>query len=187
MSDPNPPFCFHSQGPDETWSAAHRLARVLPASGAVLSLIGNLGVGKTHFVKGLAEGLGFDAQQVTSPTFAIVNEYTGSGPTRLVHMDFYRLESEIALLEVGFIDLLEMQAVLAIEWGDRFPKALPADHIELYIERISATPDDDLRKVEGAEGDGAALEISSRRDFRAVPRGSGAREIIDRWRSEFAK
>ncbi len=183
MSDPNLPFCFHSQGPEDTLSAAQGLARVLPPTGIVLSLIGNLGAGKTHFVKGLARGMGLDERTVTSPTFALVNEYAGIGQTTLVHMDFYRLESEIALLEVGFIDLLELQAVLAIEWGDRFPGALPADHIELHIERPNPTSLEDREREYLVQG----LDGSSQRMFRAVPRGPAAREVVERWRSELAK
>ena len=67
-----------------------------PEGGFVLNLVGELGAGKTHFVKGLAAGLGIEADQVTSPTFAIVNEYDSRGRVGLIHLDFYRLESEMA-------------------------------------------------------------------------------------------
>jgi tRNA threonylcarbamoyladenosine biosynthesis protein TsaE len=128
-------FFFRSLEPDQTRKAACALARVLPAEGLVLSLSGGLGVGKTQFVKGLAQGLGLDASSVTSPTFAIVNEYRAATGLPLIHMDFYRLESEMALEEVGFLDLLAQRAILAIEWGDRFPHALPADRIDCRIHR----------------------------------------------------
>jgi tRNA threonylcarbamoyladenosine biosynthesis protein TsaE len=128
-------FSFHSQEPEQTRSAGVALARVLPGDGIVLSLSGELGAGKTQFVKGLAEGLGLDPNSVTSPTFAIVNEYRPTAGPPLIHMDFYRLESEMALEEVGFLDLLALGGVLAIEWGDRFPNSLPADRMEIQLDR----------------------------------------------------
>jgi len=131
-------FSFHSREPEQTQSAARALAQVIPEAGIVVSLSGDLGAGKTHFVKGLAVGLGLAADLITSPTFAIVNEYPAALGPRLIHMDFYRLESEIALEEVGFLDLLAMEAVLAIEWGERFAHALPADRIEIQIDRPTA-------------------------------------------------
>ena len=135
MTSEDSRFFFRSLEPDQTRKAACALARVLPAEGLVLSLSGDLGVGKTQFVKGLAQGLGLDAASVTSPTFAIVNEYRAATGLALIHMDFYRLESEMALEEVGFLDLLAQRAILAIEWGDRFPRALPADRIDCRIHR----------------------------------------------------
>jgi tRNA threonylcarbamoyladenosine biosynthesis protein TsaE len=180
---PKPLFSFRSLRPDDTRAAALSLARSLPAGGVVLSLVGELGVGKTHFVKGLAEGLGFDSGTVTSPTFAIVNEYAGESSTRLVHMDFYRLESEIALEDVGFIDLLEMDAVLAIEWGDRFPRALPPDHIELRIERPAASFSERVES-DSSRGEESA-DQSSTREFTATARGPRAEKIVRRWQFEY--
>jgi tRNA threonylcarbamoyladenosine biosynthesis protein TsaE len=185
VTEPILPFCFDSLGPDETLAAAHSLAQVIPRAGIVVNLIGSLGAGKTHFVKGLAEGLGLDPRAVTSPTFAIVNEYSGEGPEpdrapRLVHMDFYRLESETALEEVGFIDLLEMESVLAIEWGDRFPNALPADHLEVRIERLGS--DSETESVSLSPG-----EDRSRRGFQVIPRGVAAGRVLERWREDLEK
>ncbi len=135
MTSEDSHFSFRSLAPEQTRSAGVALARVVPGDGIVLSLSGGLGAGKTQFVKGLAEGLGLDPSFVTSPTFAIVNEYRPQTGPQLIHMDFYRLESEMALEEVGFLDLLALRAILAIEWGDRFPNALPADRMEIQLER----------------------------------------------------
>ena len=103
------------------------------AVGFVVGLVGPLGAGKTEWVKGLAAGLGADASLVTSPTFVIATEYPGPRP--LAHVDFYRLESEAAGEATGFVDRLEPGQGVAGEWCDRFPRALPADHIEVCIAR----------------------------------------------------
>jgi len=126
---------FASPDPETTASAARALAGCLPAQGCVLSLVGPLGAGKTAFVKGLAAGLQIDPGQVSSPTFVIANQYRGAGGRRLNHIDFYRLESADELLAAGWLDLLDRGATTAAEWGDRFPGELPADHVELRIER----------------------------------------------------
>ena len=117
-----------SESPDETRLIASEFARNLPA-GTVLSLVGDLGAGKTEFVKGLAIGLGFE-NEVTSPTFTLVHEYRG-GRLALFHMDFYRLNEEGELDEVGFDDYLMAGGVCAIEWGDKFPNRLPRDAIRI--------------------------------------------------------
>lgn len=102
----------------------------------VVALIGPLGAGKTEWVKGLAEGLGVDPRLVASPSFVIASEYPGR--RRLAHVDLYRIESEAELEATGFLDLLHPGAVVAVEWADRFPAALPADRIEVRIGREAA-------------------------------------------------
>jgi tRNA threonylcarbamoyladenosine biosynthesis protein TsaE len=99
------------------------------AAGMTLGLIGDLGVGKTEFVKGLALGLGIDTE-ITSPTFTILHEYRG-GRLPLFHMDFYRLREEWELDEIGFDEYLREGGVCAIEWGDKFPNRLPPDSMKV--------------------------------------------------------
>ena len=123
-----PPRSSESESPDETRLIASEFAGSLPA-GTTLSLIGDLGAGKTEFVKGLAIGLGFE-NEVTSPTFTVVHEYRG-GRLPLFHMDFYRLNEERELDEVGFDDYLIAGGVCAIEWGDKFPNRLPRDSVTI--------------------------------------------------------
>jgi tRNA threonylcarbamoyladenosine biosynthesis protein TsaE len=118
-----------SSNPEETRLIGSEF-RNAPA-GTVLSLIGDLGAGKTEFVKGLALGLGIDAE-VTSPTFTILHEYKG-GRLPLFHMDFYRLREERELDEIGFDEYLRAGGVCAIEWGDKFSDRLPPDSVEVFF------------------------------------------------------
>jgi tRNA threonylcarbamoyladenosine biosynthesis protein TsaE len=100
-----------------------------------VALAGPLGAGKTVFVKGLAEGLGIDPARVASPSFVIASEYEAPSGMRLAHVDLYRVESAAELETAGFLDLLEPGALVAVEWADRFPEALPDDRLELRLER----------------------------------------------------
>ena len=126
------PICdriFSEQGvvcgsEEETRALAHGLAEEF-ASDTTLSLEGPLGAGKTCFVQGLAEGLGLDPAAVSSPTFTLIHEYPG-GRFPLVHFDLYRLNSEQELTGLGYEEYFQSPGIRAIEWGDKFPKALPA-------------------------------------------------------------
>jgi len=126
----------------------------------VVALVGPLGAGKTVFVQGLAQGLGVDPDEVSSPTFAIASEYPLAGGRRLVHADLYRVRSEAELDATGFRDLLAPDVVLAVEWADRFPGALPGDRLELRF--------------------GRAPEATHREIF-AVALGPAAAEVLARW------
>ena len=86
--------------------------------GELLALIGELGTGKTHLIKGMAEGLGAGAgEAVASPTFTLVNEYEGRVP--LIHVDAYRLKNAAELEALGFDEMMDGVAVVAVEWADR--------------------------------------------------------------------
>ncbi len=180
MTSEDSRFSFHSQESEQTQRAGRALARVIPSTGIVISLTGDLGAGKTHFVKGLAAGLGLAPDLVTSPTFAIVNEYPVATGPRLIHMDFYRLESEIALEEVGFLDLLAMEAVLAIEWGERFANALPVDRMELQIDRPTVELDS-MRAIDGTS-EPAESGDESPREFCATATGPRSLRVLRAWR-----
>jgi tRNA threonylcarbamoyladenosine biosynthesis protein TsaE len=104
----------------ETATAARELASSLKADAVVL-LAGDLGAGKTVFVKGLAEGLGVSPDEVTSPTFTLVQEYRG-GRLPLVHADLYRLQA-VEVDDLG-LDELARGGILAIEWPDRLPRTI---------------------------------------------------------------
>ncbi len=120
------------KGPEATHSAGRLLADLLEPSD-VIGLVGDLGAGKTLFVQGLAAGLGVPSDvRVTSPTFALVNEYRG-GRLPVVHVDLYRLEAESELEHIGLDELLEGAGISAVEWCDRFP-VLPDDHLLITID-----------------------------------------------------
>jgi tRNA threonylcarbamoyladenosine biosynthesis protein TsaE len=101
---------------EETAAAGRELAEALGA-GSVVLLIGQLGAGKTAFVRGLAEGLGIDPGEVSSPTFTLIQEYAGR--TKLYHVDLYRLEPR-EVPDLGLEELAE-EGVMAVEWADRLP------------------------------------------------------------------
>ena len=121
-----------THAPQETAALAERLGATAE-SGTVLCLVGDLGAGKTLFTQGFARGLGV-TEEVTSPTFALMNQYCGRLP--VTHFDLYRLELEEELDEIGFYEFAEPSGgVVLIEWADKFPDALPKPHIRLEIER----------------------------------------------------
>jgi tRNA threonylcarbamoyladenosine biosynthesis protein TsaE len=107
---------------EETRHEAAQLAADL-APGTVLLVSGDLGAGKTAFVRGLAAGLGIDPDEVTSPTFTLVHEYRG-GRLPLVHVDLYRLD-RVELDEIGLDPDLAEGGVVAIEWPERLTRAIP--------------------------------------------------------------
>ena len=113
-----------SHSPNDTFLLGRQLAETF-RGGEVIALDGDLGAGKTHFVKGLAAGLGYTGD-VTSPTFTLVHEYPG-GRLPLFHFDFYRLESEGEALRIGLDEYLEFGGIAAIEWAGKFPALLPRD------------------------------------------------------------
>jgi tRNA threonylcarbamoyladenosine biosynthesis protein TsaE len=110
---------LRSSSEDETRAIAAAMAPTLQP-GAVLLLSGDLGAGKTAFVRGLAEGLGLEADQVTSPTFALVHEYRG-GRLPLIHVDLYRLDAA-DLAEIGLDEDLAAVGVVAVEWPERLAR-----------------------------------------------------------------
>jgi tRNA threonylcarbamoyladenosine biosynthesis protein TsaE len=112
-----------SRSAEETFRAGFAEGERVCA-GDVLALVGDLGAGKTQWVKGLAAGLGSDAV-VTSPTFTLIHEY-GGGRLPLYHLDCYRLERAEELVGIGLDDYLDGRGIMVIEWADKFPELLPA-------------------------------------------------------------
>lgn len=115
---------FISHSPAETFAAGASCAADA-ARGDVFALSGDLGAGKTHFVKGFVSGMGSD-EEVTSPTFTLIHEYS-AGRLPVYHFDFYRLDSADAVLRVGFDEYIEGDGVCLIEWADRFAELLPKE------------------------------------------------------------
>ncbi len=104
--------------------------KLLP--GDVLAFYGDLGAGKTAFIRGVARGLGI-ASRVSSPTFTIVNEYPG--PVPLFHFDMYRLGSSDELFEIGWEDYLTRGGVCCVEWTENVADAMPAEAVTVTIEK----------------------------------------------------
>ena len=143
---------FITHSPVETEAVGAALGRVIPA-GTVIAYEGDLGAGKTAFTRGLARGLGC-AEQVTSPTYTIVNEYI-SGRLPLFHFDMYRLRSADDLWDIGGEDYLDRNGVCAVEWSENVRDALE-DPVIVRIEKIG----DDSRRITLEGGDHlAALSL----------------------------
>ncbi|PYJ73279.1 MAG: tRNA (adenosine(37)-N6)-threonylcarbamoyltransferase complex ATPase subunit type 1 TsaE [Verrucomicrobia bacterium] len=113
---------FISNSPAETEAIGRRFAKDVDA-GSVLALKGELGSGKTQFVKGLVAALGSGAT-ITSPTFTIVHEYPG-GRLPVYHFDFFRLEDRQSIARLGLDDYFFGDGISVIEWADRFPEFIP--------------------------------------------------------------
>ena len=115
--------------------ATHALGVSLGArlfEGAVIALEGGLGAGKTHLVRGIAEGVGVpDLRVVTSPTFVLIQEYHGRLP--LYHFDAYRLPSPEAFLALGAAELLEGEGACVVEWADLVDSCLPAERLRIVL------------------------------------------------------
>ena len=122
-----------TNSPEETRAAARKFAETLKG-GEVICLEGDLGVGKTVFVKGLAEGLGIK-EEILSPTFTIVREYTGR--LRLNHFDVYRIADPDEMFYIGFEEYLNSDDVNIIEWASLIQDILPGKRIEIEMERCS--------------------------------------------------
>lgn len=124
------PEIIESQSEQDTIDAGRRLGNSL-AAGDIVLLYGELGAGKTAFVRGLAAGLGIDPDDVTSPTFTIVQEYRGR--LTLQHVDLYRL-SPVEVADLGLDDLAAGDTVMAIEWSERLPFPPASSPIEVRLE-----------------------------------------------------
>ena len=123
---------LRTRSEQETMALGNLLAGLLPKPGLVV-LRGDLGMGKTTLVRGLAAALGADAGEVTSPTFTLVHEYAGK-QTRLVHLDLYRLEEERELDSIGLWELAEAaDGLVMVERGDRFAGVMEQADAEIEI------------------------------------------------------
>jgi tRNA threonylcarbamoyladenosine biosynthesis protein TsaE len=123
---------FHTHSEEETVALGERIARELPSKAALL-LIGNLGAGKTTLAKGIVKGLGAAApDEVSSPTFTIIHEYGAN----VYHIDLYRLQRPQELATLGLEEIFDRDAIVLVEWGERFLEAMPRDRIEIRISSI---------------------------------------------------
>lgn len=131
-------YCSHSV--QETEQYGESLAAELHA-GSVVALYGGLGMGKTALVRGIARGLGLDAE-VSSPTYALVHDYGGTPP--LVHFDMYRVTGWEDLYSTGYYDYLDNSAIVVVEWSEHIEAALPPDALRVRL----CAPDERTRLIE---------------------------------------
>ena len=125
--------CYRTSSDEETVELGRSLARTLPEKACVL-LIGNLGAGKTTLAKGIIHGLGVaDPSEVASPTYTVIHEY---GEGRVYHIDLYRLDTEKQIATLGLEDIFDREAIVLIEWGERFPALMPQQRIEIRLSAI---------------------------------------------------
>ena len=139
-------LCIHSNSARETEAAGADFANHLKP-GDIVALKGDLGAGKTIFVRGIAIGLGCDESLVSSPTYALIHEYKGR-ILSLCHVDAYRLCSPEDLWETGFFDYLDNNWAAAVEWSERVASVLNASFC------VTITPIDDCRREILIEGRG---------------------------------
>ena len=140
---PGTPYVIETASEVETERAGEALAREL-TDGAIVFLYGDLGAGKTAFVRGMARGLGADPEDVSSPTFTIIQEYAGTNAP-LYHVDLYRLEPP-EIVDLGLEDLLESGGIVAIEWAERW-KGRPTGTIDVRLEQLG----EDRRRISVAK------------------------------------
>ena len=139
---PLAPNTHETHSAEETLELGRAIAAELPSKAVVL-LIGDLGAGKTTLTQGIVEGLGAAARdEVASPTFTLIHEY---GPPRVYHIDLYRLDTEAEVATLGLDELFERDAVVLIEWGERFPRLMPRDRVEIRLEYLKEA--DDSRRI----------------------------------------
>src|SRR5699024_7881761 len=124
---------FVSNAPAETITFGKQMAKEL-SPGDIICLEGDLGAGKTHFVKGLAAGLGIDPARVQSPTYTLINEYDGRLP--LYHFDCYRMESPREALEIGAEEYFYGQGVSVIEWPERIATLIPPEALWISLSAV---------------------------------------------------
>ena len=128
------PAVHLSESVEKTEAVAGELARTL-VGGACLALHGDLGAGKTQFVRGLVRGLGGNPRAVSSPTFVLLNVYEG-GRLAVYHLDAYRVGGADDFDAIGFPELLEQGGVVVVEWAERIADLLPADRVDVRIEAL---------------------------------------------------
>jgi tRNA threonylcarbamoyladenosine biosynthesis protein TsaE len=137
-----------------TWELGRRLGAVLQP-GDVVALIGELGAGKTQFVRGACAGAGVDQGDVSSPTFAIVQTYRGRLPVH--HADLYRLADLDELYATGFMDLPGGDGALVVEWADQVDGWAPAERLELRLQEVPGRPSSRRISLRGTGPRHAAL------------------------------
>ncbi len=144
----------------ETFNVGAALGSLLTKN-TVIGVNGELGVGKTVLIKGAAKALGIE-HPIRSPTFTLLQVYQGFIP--LYHFDFYRLEEEEELMEIGFYEFVESEGVVFIEWAQKFSACLPEEFLEIYLERYNIDN----------------LQASNNRKIYLFPRGNYYEKMVEK-------
>ena len=137
---------LYTHSVEETEQYGASLARAFLKDAALprfVALYGDLGVGKTAFVRGFASVIAPNSI-VRSPTFALVNEYRAR-PLSLFHFDMYRIDSEDDLISIGYDDYLTRPGICLVEWSEKIPYAIPEEHVRVTIEKCDPTAPDERR------------------------------------------
>jgi tRNA threonylcarbamoyladenosine biosynthesis protein TsaE len=127
------------QSPQQTVNLASEFSRIL-VPGDLVAFYGQLGSGKTFFIKALCNSLGIQ-KEATSPSFTIINEYEASGSLLIYHFDFYRIETETELINLGLDEFFYNDYICLIEWADKIEKLLPPRRWEIRLDFVSNQPD----------------------------------------------
>lgn len=140
-------YTYKTNSADETIALGEKIGELLKG-GDLIAYSGDLGAGKTTITRGISIGMGL-GDEVTSPTFALVNEYRGAGLS-LIHFDMYRINSSADLETTGFFDYMDEDSVLAVEWSENIAEEIPDNAIRIDIQRV----DDDTRIIDIETNDG---------------------------------
>lgn len=144
-------YVYDTNSPEETIALGEQIGKRLKG-GELIAYSGGLGSGKTTITRGISKGMGL-GDEVTSPTFALVNEYRGN-KLSLIHFDMYRINSAIDLETTGFYDYMDDDSVLAVEWSENIEEELPEDSIRVDIRRT-----DDEKRTITIDGDERFADI----------------------------
>jgi tRNA threonylcarbamoyladenosine biosynthesis protein TsaE len=137
---------FLSQSEEETRQLGYTFGKQLPKN-SVVYFLGELGAGKTTFIKGLTEGIsGFDPDHVNSPTFSYLNIYPGT--LTVYHFDLYRMKNSAEFLSMGFEDYFDQDGICCIEWSERIADLLPSHVIAVTLTHVGQN----LRQIQFSEG-----------------------------------
>ncbi len=136
-------YRFISYNEAETIAWGQKLSQFLEP-GDVVGFFGDLGSGKTRTIQGICQGLGC-GDQVSSPTFTIINEYQGQFP--IYHFDLYRIESEQEIFDLGYEEYFYDDGICMIEWAERLQSLLPVDHLEVHLKGFFQAGQEDLREI----------------------------------------
>ncbi len=160
-------YRYRFAGPHETLLLGLALGAKLRA-GDVIALMGDLGAGKTTLTQAIARGMGIVAP-VTSPTFALAQEYPGKVP--LFHFDPYRLESAEAFADIGFDEYFERGGVIVVEWADKIVSLLPEQRLELTLVSDAGSEDENVRLLIAASCDARFHQVLA--ELNALPEVAG--------------